>query len=317
MAKQDKIEHLVSVVVPLYNGEKTIKITIDSILNQTYFGFEVLVVDDGSTDGSAAIVKGFDDSRIRYFLQKNSGSPAAPRNLALKEAKGELIALCDQDDVWYPQKLEVQLADYEAIQNKNDIGVVISSADLIDGEGKVINTNPTPFSGFATAETFTRALYGGNFITTCSAIIPKKVLDTVGDFDLKQVGVDDYDLWFRIAEHYGILAVHETLCAWRYREDSLSASKARIYMETEKVFLKLEAKSVSPEMQAGHGKNLGRIFVAGLLERDPSAINYFEENFTQYPISAKVMMLYRLQQLSPEAARSIVRMMKVFGLVSL
>ena len=98
---------LVSVVIPAYNGREMISLTIESILAQTWPAVEILVVDDGSSDGTPDVVRGFGD-RIRFFEQKNSGTAAA-RNLGLKNATGEFFAVLDQDDLWLPHKLERQI----------------------------------------------------------------------------------------------------------------------------------------------------------------------------------------------------------------
>lgn len=103
---------LISVVTPCYNAEKYIGKTIESVINQTYQNWEMLVIDDCSTDNSANIVKDYerDDSRIRYIkMPKPSGSPAYPRNVGINESKGEYVAFLDSDDLWLPHKLQSQL----------------------------------------------------------------------------------------------------------------------------------------------------------------------------------------------------------------
>src|SRR5512143_4014499 len=101
-------EPLVSVVMPVYNGARYLRQALESALNQTYRPLEIIVVDDGSTDETSAILAEF-GSRIRAIRQKNPGSAAA-RNAALQAAHGEIIAFLDADDLWLPQKLEVQVA---------------------------------------------------------------------------------------------------------------------------------------------------------------------------------------------------------------
>lgn len=102
----DVIEPLVSVIIPVYNGEKYLSETLDSVTAQTYTPYEIVLVDDGSTDGGAAIAKIYPS--VRYFFQKNSGIAAA-RNRAIEVAKGDLVAFLDQDDLWTPNKLKVQV----------------------------------------------------------------------------------------------------------------------------------------------------------------------------------------------------------------
>ena len=96
-----------TIIIPTFNRSKKLKKAIQSVLNQTYKDFELLIVDDGSTDNTKNIIKGLSDSRITYYWQKNSGGPASPRNLGINKAKGDWVCLLDSDDLWYPTKLEV------------------------------------------------------------------------------------------------------------------------------------------------------------------------------------------------------------------
>lgn len=104
---------LVSVVVSTYNRADLIGETIKSILNQTYRNLELIIVDDGSTDNTREVVEGFGDWRIRYIFTDNWGGPARPRNIGIKRAKGEYIAFCDDDDLWFPNKIEEQLKHFD------------------------------------------------------------------------------------------------------------------------------------------------------------------------------------------------------------
>ena len=111
-----KLGPLVSVVVATYNRADLISETLDSILNQTYKIFELIVVDDGSSDNTEEIVKNYSDSRLKYIKTDNWGGPARPRNIGIRESKGEYIAFCDNDDLWEKNKLEKQL---DIIKNNN------------------------------------------------------------------------------------------------------------------------------------------------------------------------------------------------------
>ncbi|MGH7890213.1 MAG: glycosyltransferase, partial [Thermodesulfobacteriota bacterium] len=101
---------LISCIVPVFNGERYLRESLESILGQTYRNFEVIVVDDGSTDGTAALVKDFEN--IRYFSQPNKGTSSA-RNLGLSESQGEFVAFLDADDLWHKEKLEKQMARFQ------------------------------------------------------------------------------------------------------------------------------------------------------------------------------------------------------------
>ena len=107
----DKDNLLVSVVIPVYNCDKYLPEAILSVLNQTYRSIEIIVIDDGSTDGSGAVAKRFDDLRVKYFYQPNSGIGAA-RNMGIKISKGKFLAFLDADDLWMPDKLSIQMEPF-------------------------------------------------------------------------------------------------------------------------------------------------------------------------------------------------------------
>lgn len=307
----------VSVVLAVFNGADTLSETIKSILGQTYKDLELLIVDDESTDDSAKIIKETKDLRVKYFTldQKNTGGPAAGRNRGIKESAGEFIAFCDQDDIWLPEKLEKQIGVYKNSKNKDKIGIIISSADLIDHSGKVINKNPVPFDGFLNKKEAFRKLILGDFITACTAVVPKKILDEMSSLDENMKGVDDYDLWLKITQKYGISAVPEVLAVWRQETDALSADKSKLYLETEKVFAKL--KDTSEEIKIGHGKNLMRIFVGLLLQRKYKEAKNITEKIKEYPISTKAKIIIKLFRISPSLTGALLRLADKIGQISL
>jgi len=307
----------VSIIVAAYNGEQYIKETVNSLLGQTEKEIEVIVVDDGSTDGTADIVKGIKDSRLKYFFQENSGSQASPRNKGIKEARGEFIGFCDQDDIWYEKKIEKQVKAYENCEKKAKVGIVISSADLVNEKSQKIGKSPINFDGFITAKESREKLLGVDFITACSALIPKKILDEVGFLDESLVGVDDYDLWLRISEQYGILGLKEPLCAWRQSESSFSADKARQYIETEKIFKKIEVYDKSKAVTSGHGKNIFRIFLALAIDGHYKEAKKYHTECFKYPMSKKSWSLIEMYKFSPLLTCFVLNILNKIGCISL
>lgn len=306
---------IASIIVASYNGQITIKETINSLLAQEYRNIEVIVVDDGSTDDSAEIIKSFNDERVFFLSQKNCGSPAAPRNKGIEVAKGEFVGFCDQDDLYYANKLKKQIEVYNESDKKNEVGIIISSADLINELGQIIDHNIKPFEGYTDCKSAHRLLLKGDVITACSALVPKKILDDVGYLDESLVGVDDYDLWLRITEKYGILTIKEPLCAWRQSASSLSANKTKQYIETEKIFLKL--KDRSEEIRVGHGKNLMRIFIPLVLEKEFNEAKKYRGMIDKYPVSTKMGILIKTFDLSNALSYYQLCFLKKIGKVSL
>jgi glycosyltransferase involved in cell wall biosynthesis len=278
----------VSVLLAVYNGAPTVKETIDSILAQTHKDLEILAVDDSSTDKSAEIIKGYKDERVRYFKQPNTGSPASPRNLGVKSSTGEMLAICDQDDIWYPGKLEKQLASYEKSPDKENIGIIYCQADFIDEQGKKIGVSDDLHDGFLDNKSaYTNMIYG-DYVRACSALFPKKVVLEVGNFNEDLHGNDEYDLWLRITKKYGTLGLPETLCAWRRSDLSFSINVSRVYAENEKIFTRLQKESPNDELiQIGHGRNLNRVMVAGVLEGNQKLALEFAEKAKAFPVSLK------------------------------
>ena len=183
---------LVSILTPAYNAGQFISYAIDSVINQSYQKWELLVIDDGSTDNTGEIVNGFQktEKRIKYLKQQNSGTGAA-RNLGLRHASGELVGFLDSDDVWLPNKLEVQVS---AILDKK--GHLVLSAGYFTGDLK--SKWEVPVQGFLNKDCLPRLL-GFNFVPLLSVVIRKDILLSLGGFsDSRELWeVADYDLWIR------------------------------------------------------------------------------------------------------------------------
>lgn len=127
----------VSVIIPTHNRANLIGKAIDSVLDQTCQDFEIIVIDDGSTDNTAEIVKGFDDFKIHYISHELNRGTSAARNTGIKASRGEYIALLDSDDEWLPEKLDRQV---EVLQDEpSEVGVVYSDVLYIDENGKNMN----------------------------------------------------------------------------------------------------------------------------------------------------------------------------------
>ena len=218
----------VSVIIAVYNGEKFLVQSINSILRQTYDNLELILVNDGSTDKSEDVIGAIDDPRIRYFKIKNTGSPSKPRNIGISNAEGEYIALCDQDDTWLPEKLEKQLEIFKLHQNDN-VGLVAASANVVDSDNKVEGLLRIKKNGYLKPQIFFDNLLNENFITACSVLIRKDVFTNLGRFNEKLVGTDDYEMWLRISEKYGFYGIDEVLCSWRKTNESLSSDRIKIY----------------------------------------------------------------------------------------
>lgn len=211
---------LCSVVIPAYNVERYVAAAVESALAQTYEPVEVIVVNDGSTDGTAGALAPFTD-RIVYIEQANSGVARA-RNRALSSASGEYVALLDADDLWVPDRLSLCI---EAIERNPDELFVTTDAFLIAGE------EPTTkrYYGDLVDESFPDhvdqldALARGNFVFI-SVVARRSLFERAGPFDDRFPPSEDYDMWIRFALA-GARAelIREPLAGYRVRPDSASA----------------------------------------------------------------------------------------------
>lgn len=244
---------LVSVIVPAYNAETFIQRTLDSILTQTYTNIEVLVVDDGSQDGTAEIIESYvkKNSRVILLKQKNAGVAAA-RNLAIEKSRGQYIAPIDADDIWYPQKLEKQVQCL--LEADQSVGLVYAWSVSIDEDDKIIGTiNIESYNFFQSIEgTVYPALIYTNFIGNASVpLIRRSCFEKVGGYNSKlkahnAQGCEDWDICLRISEHYKFRVVREILIGYRRVRESMSCDYRS--MERSYNMIMADLRSKHPEI---------------------------------------------------------------------
>lgn len=207
----------VSIVMAAYNAQSFIAEAIQSLLEQSYKNFEILIVDDGSTDNTRAVITPFLlDARVKYIYQTNHGQTVA-KNRGIKESSGEIIAFCDADDYWHELKLEKQLA---VLMADAGVGVVYSDIQAISEDGTPLKSGQI-LSG-PEGDILTKLLFD-NFIPFGSAIIRKACILEHGSFNENyRMGID-WDLWLRIATSWKFGFVPEKL--YFYREWSGQMSR--------------------------------------------------------------------------------------------
>lgn len=216
----------VSVVIPSYNGDRYLSQAIDSVLSQTYSNYEIVIVDDGSTDNTSNIIQHYIDthqnpSLIRYILQSNQGVAAA-RNRGIQEARGELIALLDQDDVFLPEKLAHQVDCFDANPR---VAIVNSGWRLIDQNNhNISDIEPWHNLPDLTLETWiTRTP-----ILPSSLMFRRECWEAVGGFNSRFNGVDDVDFIWRLGlQGYSAIWLPEITVNYRQHEQTVSNQKAR------------------------------------------------------------------------------------------
>ena len=202
----------VSVIITTFNGATRgfLKEAIESVLNQTFEDFELLIIDDGSSDDTKEFCKKYlKDSRVKYFFKDNGGISSA-RNKGIKESIGDYICFLDDDDVWYLKKLEKQIKLFEFCEDEK-IGLVHTWFDSIDKCNNKIGSYSSETAGNIYEDLF----YKNVINATSSVMIKRKVFDKCGIFREQMIHVEDYELWFRIAKYFHVYSVNETLVKYR------------------------------------------------------------------------------------------------------
>jgi len=215
----------ISVILPVYNGASFVKLALESVLRQTLRPAEIIVIDDGSTDGSLSILESY-GSDISLHTQANAGVASA-RNKGVELGSGDLIAFLDQDDIWYPHKLEKQAG---CLSSRESIRFVYSNMDLIDGKGRIAR--------HLTMESITpqwiSPLLGGRLHPYPSTVLMEKSLFTgAGGFDASFVENmhEDVELWVRIRENTDFFFIPESLVQYRFDRKHSKQKKRRVEVE--------------------------------------------------------------------------------------
>jgi glycosyltransferase involved in cell wall biosynthesis len=214
---------LVSVILAVYNREKSVARAISSVMAQTYRPLELIVVDDGSTDGTNGVVKSFGES-VTLITQTHAGVYAA-RNLGLRHSHGELVAFIDSDDAWFPDKLAVQVP----LMSKLEVGLVF--ADVAHVTGPYEGAQHMALTSFLVAPPrrgrvaahFARC----NFVPTCTAVVRRSCLEQTGGFSQATELSADYLAWFRIALRYEVDYVNRPLAEYTVHADGISHDLGR------------------------------------------------------------------------------------------
>ena len=207
-----------SIVIPVYNKEKFVVKTIESVLSQKFTDYEIIIVNDGSTDQSEAKISVFKDNRIKYYSKKNEGVALA-RNFGIEKATADYICLLDADDYWHPTFLETMHRYSSELPEQK----VFATAIEIETKNKTI---PAHYSIPSTSDfeivNFFDASQKDCALWTSSVCIHKSVFEKVGDFDTKIKHGEDTELWIRIGLQFPIVFIRKILARYVYDDKSIS-----------------------------------------------------------------------------------------------
>jgi len=285
-----------SVVIPAYNAEKFIRSTVESALAQTYPVTEIIVVDDGSEDETLEILQSFGD-KITILGQDHEGVSAA-RNLGITRAQGEYIAFLDADDLWLPQKIELQM---EALADGVCQWVYCDPAWIDGSNGKKITRRyPKRHEGFVLEK-----LFQDCFIASATPVIHKSVFDEVGLFNEQTRFGEDREMWMRIAAVYPIKHVPEVLALIRLHPSSATYTipvelKLKDQISTMERVLKIAPERLQPFVKYRMSELYYRFSKECVVHNDlKKARVYIKESLEFNPHSFHALFLFLFLKLNP------------------
>lgn len=232
--RQNYKSPLISIITPMYNAANFIAETCDSVIKQTYINWEMIIIDDCSTDNSVEIVSEISKNHQRIKLlkaPKNYGGPAGPRNIGINSANGQYVAFLDSDDIWFPEKLESQI---DIIRNNNAYMCCTAMQPFTDIVQLTthISTSQTKVINFKNNQIKNR-------IATSSVIIDKRCLEMFPfNESIEYKAVEDYDCWLKILKHYGpCQKIKYPLIGYRKSTDQISSNKLDMLQKVYRVHI--------------------------------------------------------------------------------
>lgn len=244
----------VTVVIPTYNAIAYLPSTLDSVIKQTFTDFEVLIIDDGSSDDTVEWASQLVDARVRLIVQENQGVAVA-RNKGIANAKGEYVAFLDADDLWEPTKLEKQV---KCLEENPQVGLVNTSILNIDEQGNLLGA----VDAHDVQGNVLKYIVEENLILCGSApMVRRSCLEAVQGFDQTLMSAEDWDLWIRIAARYEFAVVREPLVLYRQHLNSKSNNIERHLKHRLKVIDKT-FETVAKDLQPLKERALGRAYLS-------------------------------------------------------
>jgi glycosyltransferase involved in cell wall biosynthesis len=275
----------VSIIIPTYNRRQLIARSIKSVLNQTYRDFELIIVDDGSTDDTSEVVAGFNDERIRYIRCEENRGEAAARNMGIKVARCVYIAYQDSDDEWLPEKLARQMELLEDAPPQ--LGVIYTGFWKTENHRRIY----IPFSWVNQKNgDIHQELLKGNFIGSPVVLIKKECFDRVGLFDERLRNLVDWEMWLRISKCYHFKYINEPLVIAHYHSDNVSSNHRAFIEALESVLEKYSDEFASDKkLLAKHWINIGNLLVAK--GETKKGRRYIIDALRLYPFSIRLLSM--------------------------
>lgn len=270
----------VSVVIPAYNSMAYLPETLESVLGQTFTDFEVIIINDASSDHILEWASGITDTRVQLISQKNQGTAVA-RNTGIFHAQGEYIAFLDADDLWEPTKLEKQM--YRLGSNPS-VGLVYTWTAYVDQFG-IPTKRVLAFS--AEGKVWEQIVIKDIVCNGSSALVRRSCLEHVGGFDADMQPAEDWDMWIRLAKDYSFAVVKEPLVYYRQHPTSLSKNRPRMIRAftqvIEKSFRSAPREFLPLKGQSYAWLNFYQAWNSINLENYEEAVYYQRQTLLHYP----------------------------------
>ncbi|MBU2927348.1 glycosyltransferase family 2 protein [Winogradskyella psychrotolerans] len=277
-----------SVIISVYNKEKHIQSTIESVLHQTFKDFEIIVINDGSTDNSEKIINAFNDERITLITTPNQGASNA-RNSGIKAAKSDYIALLDGDDTWDSSYLQHM---YDAIQK------FPNSKLFSTGLAQKYKDKITPVN-YSFIQTETHGLHNYfeaskkyTLITSSSVVFNTSILEKTGVFDTEIATGEDTDLWIRFGLHFSVLFINKPLACYNY--DDYSLSNTNFDMDKKPKFNQyIEQEKDNSDLKIFLDRNRYSMAILSILKNDKKHYKFYVSNLDATNLSLRQRFLLK------------------------
>ncbi|WP_298827210.1 glycosyltransferase family 2 protein [uncultured Planococcus sp.] len=283
----------VSVIIPTYNRSELLKKAVESLKNQSHQNFEIIIIDDFSTDDTASVVEEMEDDRIIYLKHDINKGGSEARNTGIKRATGNFIGFLDSDDQWLPQKLEKQLGQFEG---QPDVGVVYTGVQVVNENNQPTRKIVPEYRGDILPK-----LFESNCIdTTSSVLVRKEVLDQVQGFDAGLPSCQDWDLYIRLAQVTKFDFVKDNMVLFYHHSgERITTNKKSVLNGHLSIFEKYKALAVKQQKSTFHRFVLTIwkvVFRTGIIGQNKETIRLsrkvLTEGFRDDRLSVKFMFYY-------------------------
>lgn len=292
--KNNITDPIVSVILPTYNREHLIKRAIVSVLNQSYQNFELIIVDDASTDNTYKIVNAFGNARISYIRHLKNKGAAEARNTGLKLSKGRFIAFQDSDDEWLPTKLEQQVQLLS--QSSAKIGGVYSSFwQIKEGKKYLFPSKLTKLASYLPAThrklegNIHQSLLRGNLITLQTVLLKKDCFEKVGLFDKMMPPLEDWEFFLRFSKHYHFIHIKNPLVNLYCTSNSISTNQTNLIQALNCILEKYSQAFETNNMLLGH-----YLYATGDILYQTGHLKQGQQNFIKAVKLAPLNIIYWL-----------------------